>query len=401
MGQNLTIDAPFLHDECNTRVMNALSQKAPNCARFVGGCVRDAILGRRGADIDIATWLLPKQVIEALDAAAIKSVPTGIEHGTISAIVRGRAIEITTLRCDIITNGRHAEIAFTNDWHEDAKRRDFTCNSLYCDMHGQVFEPIAGAIDDCQNGRIRFVGNAELRVMEDYLRILRFFRFHAWFGKGEIDQEGLAACDKHKSQLTVLSRERVWAELKKILSAQGPMISVEYMAKIGVLAQIMGFNPDVLILENLIAVEHELKLLPDAMVRFMALLDFQVDIPQIALRFRMSNKEKDRLLLWQVLAQTMICEKIKANIYYYGKTSCLDALILDWTKNGGQNDGNWRAKWDSANSFTVPIFPIAGADLLAIGMKQGPELGKVFKNLEAFWVENDFEPSKEELMERV
>ena len=405
MAQYLVIDAPFLHKPSNRKVMAALNLKAPNCARFVGGCVRDAILGRKSTDIDIATWLLPEEIIGALDAAGIKWVPTGIDHGTISAIIENRAVEITTLRRDIQTDGRRAEIAFTNDWLQDAMRRDFTCNSLYCDIEGRVFEPIAGAIDDCQNGRIRFVGDAQMRVQEDYLRILRFFRFYAWFGKGEIDKTGLAACAKFKSKLNQLSRERIWAELTKLLSAPNPAISIKHMAHIGVLNELMGFDAKIEVLEKLIALENDLAVPLGSMLRFMALLEPGCEVSSIAIRFRISNHEKQRLVAWQNLRalfdENTTASNAKANIYYHGKAACIDAILLTWAKNGASAFGNWQTNWEIVNNFTAPIFPINGNDLKQAGIKEGPELGKIFKDLEAYWVSHNFEPTKNELMARV
>jgi poly(A) polymerase len=400
--QNIVIDAQFLHDKSNQQVMAALNAKAADCARYVGGCVRDAILGRKSLDIDIATWLLPDQIIEALEIAQIKWLPTGIEHGTISAIIRGRAIEITTLRQDTITDGRHAQITFTQDWVLDAERRDFTCNSLYCNSAGQVFEPIDGAVDDCKNGLIRFVGDAELRVKEDFLRILRFFRFYAWLGKGTIDRQGLMACAKFKANLGILSRERIWAEFTKLLSAPKADISVKQMWRIGVLEQLMGFEIDVSHLDNLITIENNLNLPPDPIRRLLSFLCVGVDVSQLASQFRMSNKEKARILAWCIvspkLASNLSPKELMANIYYEGKPACSDALLIAWARSDAKMYGSWQSMWDILTSFVAPTFPITGSDLKEMGVDEGPELGKLFKKLESYWVDNDFKPSKTDLL---
>jgi poly(A) polymerase len=218
-------------------VMAALAAAGgPDCARFVGGCVRNALLRKPVADIDIATALTPDAVIKALTDARLKAIPTGVEHGTVTAVSEGRPYEITTLRRDVETDGRRAVVAFTTDWNEDAQRRDFRLNSLYAAADGALFDPTGEGLADLKAGRIVFVGDAATRIREDALRILRFFRFQAWYGKGDPDPVGLAACAELRGLIANLSAERVSAELLKLLAAEDPREAVRLMAQTGVLS---------------------------------------------------------------------------------------------------------------------------------------------------------------------
>ncbi|HVY90362.1 MAG TPA: CCA tRNA nucleotidyltransferase, partial [Hyphomonadaceae bacterium] len=220
------------------RVMDALEKARPNSARFVGGCVRNALLGQPVADVDIATQLTPDRVAEAMRAANIAVHETGIEHGTLTVVADHHPFEVTTLRRDVETDGRRAVVAFTEDWAEDAQRRDFRMNALYVSRDGDVFDPTGGGLEDIAQRRIVFVGDPETRLREDYLRILRFFRFYAWYGRGAPDAAGLAACAKLKSGLSGISAERIWMETKKLLAAPDPMPGLQAMEQSGVFAQL-------------------------------------------------------------------------------------------------------------------------------------------------------------------
>lgn len=231
---------PWLESQATRAVMRALEAAGgAGCARFVGGCVRNSLLGQPVDDIDIATRLRPEQTMAALKAAGLKAVPTGVEHGTVTGVSERRPYEITTLRRDVETDGRRAVVAFTEDWAEDAARRDFRLNALYADAAGTVFDPTGGGLEDAAAGRIVFVRWAETRIREDYLRILRFFRFYAWYGRGEPDAVGLAACAKLKGGMAQLSAERVSKEMLKLLTAPDPRAAVRAMAETGVLAQVL------------------------------------------------------------------------------------------------------------------------------------------------------------------
>lgn len=401
MEQLSKTTADFLQDADALKVMQALNATKPDCARFVGGCVRDAIMGREVKDIDIATKLVPQETIKALKSAKIKYAPTGIEHGTISAIISERVIEITTLRQDVETDGRHANIAFTDDWLQDATRRDFTCNSLYCDIYGNLFEPIAGALSDCKNGIIRFVGNADARVKEDYLRIMRFFRFYAWFGKGEMDEGALLACAKHKNDIKNLSRERIWAEFEKLLNAPNPFFALSKMQEIGVLEIILGFAPELNSLNNLIGFDDVLQTKPEAFLRFMALfIDKEIDENKIAHVFRLSNGQKSRLKSYAKIRDEIGVNEneisLKAKIYIHSKNVVKDASILAAAKI---NDIKLLQQYIKIiDEFAVPVFPIDGENLKALNIPTGPKFGKILKAVEAKWIESDFKLSREELL---
>ena len=262
-------------------VMDALEAAGGgDCARYVGGCVRNTLLGKPVSDIDIATRLTPEAVIVALKAAGLKAVPTGVEHGTVTAISDSKPYEITTLRRDVATDGRRAVVAFTDDWGEDAQRRDFTLNALYAQRDGNLFDPTGQGIADCRAGRIVFVGEAEARVREDYLRILRFFRFFAWNGAGPADAAALAACERLKGELKSLSAERVSKELLKLLAANDPRQAVGLMMRSGVLGEVLPAPIDVARFEGLVGIEDEILFETDAVLRLAALLpDDQIGAP--------------------------------------------------------------------------------------------------------------------------
>ncbi len=234
-------DQPWLTRPATRAVIAALEAAGgPGCVRFVGGCVRNSLVGQGIDDIDLATRLLPVQTMAALKAAGLKVVPTGIDHGTVTAISQRIPYEITTLRRDVSTDGRNATVAFTDDWAEDAARRDFRLNALYCDAEGVIFDPTGAGVEDALAGRIVFVGDAATRIREDYLRILRFFRFYAWYGRAEPDAEGLAACAAEAEGMGRLSAERVSKELLKLLAAPDPRRAVRAMAESGVLARVIA-----------------------------------------------------------------------------------------------------------------------------------------------------------------
>ena len=236
--------APWMTAGETAAVLNALeAEGGPDCARFVGGCVRDALLGRPVSDVDIATTLPPDRVSRTLKAAGLRAVPTGVEHGTVTAVSGGRPFEITTLRRDVSTDGRRAVVAFTEDWLEDAERRDFTLNALYARRNGEVFDSSGRGVEDARAGRIVFMGDPVRRILEDHLRILRFFRFFAWFGRGEPDGPALAACAEHKGAIASLAAERISTELLKLLGADDPRRALRLMAQTGVLATVLPDNP--------------------------------------------------------------------------------------------------------------------------------------------------------------
>ena len=274
-------------------VMAALAAKGgPGCARFVGGCVRNALIGHPVDDIDIATTLQPEAVVMAIKTAGLKAVPTGMAHGTVTAISGGQPHEITTLRRDVSTDGRNATVAFTTDWAEDAGRRDFRLNALYAAPDGEVFDPTGQGIEDALAGRIVFVGEPETRIREDYLRILRFFRFHAWYGRGPADAAGLKACARLKDGMARLSAERVSKELLKLLAAPDPAPAVRLMAESGVLDRVLPDHAGLTLFESMTHISD------DPLLRLSALLPADADRVRASARaLRLSNAQKERLVL--------------------------------------------------------------------------------------------------------
>ncbi|MDZ4362775.1 CCA tRNA nucleotidyltransferase, partial [Brevundimonas sp.] len=290
MSQRLERQA-WLTDPATRAVMQALTAAGgPDCARFVGGCVRNALIERPVDDIDIATRLLPQDVMAALAEAGLRAVPTGLAHGTVTAVSGGKGFEITTLRRDVSTDGRNATVAFTDDWAEDAARRDFRLNALYADADGTVFDPTGQGVADALAGRIVFVGDPHTRIREDYLRILRFFRFMAWYGRGQPDAAALTACADLASGMGRLSVERVSKELLKLLAAPDPVASVQAMAQAGVLAVIL---PEARLDDRFAAMTG---ITEDAVLRLSVLLPADAEAAsQVAARLRMPNAVRDRL----------------------------------------------------------------------------------------------------------
>ena len=289
-------DAPWLKRPETARVFAALA--APGVeTRAVGGAVRDSLLGLPVKEVDLATTALPQQVMALAVKAGLKAVPTGIEHGTVTVIADGVPFEVTTLRRDVETFGRHATVAFTDDWQEDARRRDFTLNALYAASDGTLFDPLGG-YDDVLAGRVRFIGDAEARIKEDYLRILRFFRFNAYYGKGPFDRQGLRACVTLRGGMAQLSAERVAGEVRRILVAPQAMRAVEALFDYGLLAAILGGVPRLGRFGRLVAIEEALRREPDAMTRLAALAVFvSEDAGRLAARLHLSNAEQAVLAL--------------------------------------------------------------------------------------------------------
>ena len=392
----------FLEDEGAKAILAALPKGS---TRFVGGCVRNALWNIPTADIDFATQLEPEDVEAALQEAKIKTVPTGIAHGTLTAVINGKPYEITTLRRDVETDGRRAVIAYTQDWEEDAQRRDFTVNALYADAEGQVYDPTGEGLDDIDARRFRFVGNADLRVREDYLRILRLFRFVAWYGQDStITKEALIACRENRGGLKSLSAERVWAELKKLLSARDPVRSVRIMLQQDLLEALLPEATNVDGLSRLVSLEVREGLKPDPLLRLMAMMAREpLSAALLSKRLKLSNKEADRIKDWASDSETLssdMSERARMQaIYRSGKQPILDRARL---RAAGASDPIESSKWmvlaDLALGWTPPIFPLRGSDLLEAGVPKGPQLGKALAALEALWVRSGFSTEKPQLL---
>jgi poly(A) polymerase len=367
-------------------VMGALEARGyAGCARFVGGCVRNTLLGQPIDDIDIATTLTPDQVTEALEAAGIKVVPTGVDHGTVTAISEGRPYEITTLRRDVSTDGRRAVVAFTQNWEEDAVRRDFRLNALYCDAEGRVYDPTGEGVADAKAGRIVFVGDAMTRIREDYLRILRFFRFQAWYGKGDADPAALAACKALKGMLSGRAAERTQKELLKLLAAPDPRAALRLMAATSVLSSVLPQVKALTRFERLVAIESEHFFDIDAELRLASLLPDDARVAQdTAERLRLSNALKDRLIAAAGreprVVSWMSPRETRRAVYRLGGRVFADRVMLAWAASDRPAAATqWRALIPLAETWTPPAFPLTGEDVVSAGVPRGPLVGQVLR----------------------
>lgn len=369
----LLISPPdFLSDPALSSVLSALPE-----ARIAGGAVRDALAGRPVADIDVATPRPPDDVLAALRKAGIRSVPTGIAHGTVTAVSDGRGFEITTLRRDIETDGRHAVVAFTDDWRADAARRDFTMNALSMTRDGAVFDYFGG-IADLRRGVVRFVGDPAARIAEDYLRILRFFRFHARYGVGPPDAAAVAAIRAGVAGLGRLSAERVWAELTRILAVHDPRGALALMADLGVLGAVIPEGTDLRRLERTVAAGAP----PDPLVRLAALLTG--DAESFAERLRLSGADRERLIALQQ-APPLRPEMDDAALRRLLADSD-PANLRDRTWLEGRGGPNWDALRLRLAAMPRPVFPLEGRDVLALGIPPGPMVGALLRGVRSWWL---------------
>lgn len=367
-------------------VMRALEAAGGvGCARFVGGAVRNSLMDAEVDDVDIATTLEPQGVIDALRAAGLKSLPTGVDHGTVTALSGGAPYEITTLRRDVSTDGRNATVAYTDDWAQDAMRRDFRLNALYADARGEVFDPTGEGIADAKGGRIVFVGEAATRIREDYLRVLRFFRFWAWYGRGQPDVAALAACAAAAGELDRLSAERVQKEFLKLLAAPAPLPALMLMAQAGVLAALVPEATDLARFEMMVGIDG------DPILRLAALLPDDADVGRkVAGRLRLSNAARDRLAaglaaVSQVSA-TMTDATARRVLYAIGWQAFSDGLKLLWARTP-PSPASLLIRMEG---WEKPVVPLGGRDVLAAGVAPGPAVTTVLREVEAWWIAHDF-----------
>jgi poly(A) polymerase len=388
-------EAPWLKDHGAAAVMLALNGgNQAKKALFVGGCVRDSVLGMDAGDVDIATMHRPPDVINILENKHIRTIPTGIAHGTVTALSGGKVFQITSLRKDVETFGRRAIVAFTNDWQEDALRRDFTMNTLLCDMQGAVYDPLGQGVHDAQAGIVRFVGDPETRIGEDYLRILRYFRFHARYGKGSPDKEAIRACKRLSGHVMELSRERITQEILKILADDRAADTIELMFANHVLRILSQGRNDDAVLRRLITMQKAHGMV-EPISRLIVLAGF--DGAQLGIIERvlilprheqfMLSACKDAIRAIETLDATMV----RRLVYTYKNDVAARAVLL------------WAARYDMqvpddllamARQWTAPVFPLTGADLKVGGIVEGPLMGQILSRVEAWWLARDMAPDK-------
>ncbi|MCC7260226.1 MAG: CCA tRNA nucleotidyltransferase [Alphaproteobacteria bacterium] len=392
----MRLNPPWLDDADVQRLLAACAAEGI-ALRFVGGAVRDTLLMREVGDIDAATPEPAGQVVHKLQAQGIRVIPTGIDHGTVTALLGKRQVEITTLRTDVETDGRHAKVRPTDSWEEDANRRDFTMNALYLSPQGELYDPHHGA-EDALAGRVRFIGDAAQRIEEDALRILRFFRFFATHGEPPADQGALVACAAKQGMIAQLSGERIAQEMRKLMQAAQPIPSLRLMANSGVAAQVFGEQIDVATLLRLTMLEHTAGVRVSVWARVAALLLEPEDALRVAKRWKLSKAERKHL------GELMEIEPLHAVhpahhhtrvMRVHGAAFYRDLLLLS-----AANDVAWDiAPWIAlSREFVAPVFPVKGDDLKKLGIAPGKEMGAVLMRLEHAWEESGYTLAKEALL---
>ncbi len=365
-------------------------QSGGGIARVAGGAVRNAILKEPISDIDIATDVLPQLAMRLCKDRGFSVHPTGIDHGTITIAKNCRSFEVTTLRLDIETDGRHAVVSFTKDWAEDAARRDFTMNAMYCDLAGNIYDYTAG-YDDCVNRRVKFVGSPAARIAEDHLRILRFFRFHARYGKAAPDAAGLKAVVRARKNLSKLSAERIRQELLKLIVAPRAVPTLKLMAKHKVLPEIVPINDCWKVLQRL----------PEDAILRLAVLAKSPENLQATLK--LSNNDAERIA--QLTTAPNLTPDLRGNerrriLYQLGAAQWHDAVTLNWARSSASmNDRAWRSLLNLSKRWAVPKLPVNGRDLQHTGLAQGKVIGQKLQELEDWWIAKDFKPDRAELLE--
>ncbi|MCD4513992.1 CCA tRNA nucleotidyltransferase [Brucella pseudogrignonensis] len=383
--------------------------------RVVGGAVRNTLLGTKVSDVDLATTHLPEETVRLAKEAGFKPVPTGIEHGTITVVVQGQPFEVTTLRKDIETNGRHAKVAFGTDWKTDAERRDFTINALYATADGDVIDYVGG-LADIETKTLRFIGDAEERIREDYLRILRFFRFFAWYGSGRPEANGLRASARLKDGLNQLSAERVWSELKKLLSAPDPSRAMLWMRQSGVLNIILPESEKwgIDAIHGLVRAETDLDWQVDALLRLESIVPPDAArMTELGKRLKMSNAERARLEAWaraDAIKSETSEQALKKLIYRGSSQAVADRIRLAYAsarQEAAASDeamiraGGYSRLLDAVEKYEPLVFPLTGGDLLSLGVEKGPGLGEALRDLETLWIDSGFSLDREALLDKL
>ncbi|MBT5110043.1 MAG: CCA tRNA nucleotidyltransferase [Rhodospirillaceae bacterium] len=364
--------------------------------RFVGGCVRDSLVGRPVNDVDIATDAEPVRVMALMQAAGFKTIPLGVDHGTVMVVVDGESFEITTLRRDIDTDGRRATVEFTDDWDADAARRDLTFNALSLEVDGTIHDPFDG-VADLHAGRVRFVGDATTRIQEDFLRLLRYYRFFAHYGRPPSDSDARAACRALAPNVERLSGERIRAELFKLLAAPDPGPVLDMMRDDGVLRHVIQVEGNIERVARLVAVEAKMNL-ADPARRLFALLSLESDeLRAAARRLRLSNAERDFLLQLKENAGRLRVDvataRLRHAIYRLGAPLSRELALLGWADDG--DEAGWRAILDVIDAWTSIALPVSGADVLTLGVEPGAMVGAHLRRVEEWWIDGDFKADRD------
>lgn len=398
------IDPPAWMIAPETRaVLDALQDPgAAPMTLFVGGCVRNTFLDRAVDDVDLATVLPPETVLARLEAAGLRGVPTGLAHGTVTAVSGGKGFEITTLRRDLQTDGRHAVVGFTDDWVEDARRRDFTLNTLLAGPDGTIYDPLGVGLKDLFAHRIVFVGDPDQRIAEDRLRVLRFFRFHGAYGEGSPDESALAACARAGRDLGSLSRERVTQEFLKILAGRDPARVLDLMAGSGVCPELCGTSASRRALSALCALQaaHEVFFIDSRLVALTGPDPASLTVFENALVLPHAFRDRARAIgAAAAEAPSRPEAPLAPFLYRHGHEAGVQGVLLHTARQaGGSNPGPLIARLKAANR---PVFPVSGADLIGLGLEPGPEMGRILGDLERWWLDQGCTPNRAGLLARV
>jgi len=402
-GQNLK-DAAWLGGGPLPRLLAVLDRDGEE-ARAVGGAVRNALLGLPVGEIDVATTATPDEVARRAEAAGFRPVPTGIEHGTVTVVIDKSPFEVTTLRRDVETDGRHAKVAFGRDWKTDAERRDFTINALSAARDGAVYDYVGG-LADLEARRVRFIGDPQKRIEEDYLRILRFFRFHASYASGHPDAQGLVACIAGRDGLDRLSRERVRMEMLKLLVAPRATATLAVMSECGFLLRVLGGVAYVAGFENMAKVEAAIGAPADPVQRLGALAVMVAeDAERLWQKLRLTNAEHERLVSvaegWRRISPALAEQAQRALLYRLGPEQFADHALLGWARSqANAHDADWRALASLPARWSAPAFPLKAADFIKRGVEKGPALGEAMRAAEAAWIAAGF-PSEQGVLDKI
>ena len=401
-----SIQSDFINDPTSKKIMSLLNKEG-DLARFVGGCVRDSLINIRTKDIDIATKYKPEKIIEILSSNSIKVIPTGFDHGTVSVFTNTFNFEITTLRSDIETDGRHAKVSFTDDWKKDSKRRDFTINSIYLSPNGDIFDPNNGTLD-LAKGSVIFIGDPKERILEDYLRILRYFRFNSYYGDEKIpfSSQAYEACKDLRVKLKNLSPERIQSEFFKILVAPNARKNISAMSEANILKVIFDNPVDLSYFSRMVDIDNKNQYIPNPILRLISLIYLQnISYDQLKM-FSLSNKKRDLISLIVDkkinFSHQMNINALNKHLYFYGSEICPFGVRVCWSVDTYlRNDDNWLELLSIIEVWKKPTFPIKAKDIISRGVEEGPLLGQILNELEKLWISSNFIMDKDFLLNKV